>query len=158
MATQTRGVKMEKECSRYSYLYCRYSVSYLTLTAGDKGIKCPSMSSKQCEKRPSGAPPIAMMAFLSAPLATAHRWLHSLPPRVPGKVLGRHVGGCAGAWARSDRLPRQVPCRGRYLVGPGSLSLTEPCRGAWCVAASFLVMPWLAFPASSSCRGLVFSG
>ena len=36
----------------------------------------------------------------------------------------RHVGGCAGAWAQSDRLPRQVPCRCCYLVGSGSLSLT----------------------------------
>ena len=33
---------MEKECGRYSYRYCGHSVSYLTLTAGDKGIKCPS--------------------------------------------------------------------------------------------------------------------
>ena len=148
---------MEKECGRYSYLYCSHSVSYLTLTAGDKGIKCPSVSSKQCEKRPLGAPPIATMAFLSAPLATAHRWLHSPSPRVPGRVPGRHVGGCAGAWARSDRLLRQVPCRGRRLVGPGSLSLTVPCRDARRVAASVLEIPWLAFPASSSCRGLVFS-
>ena len=37
---------MEKECGRYIYLY---SVSYLTLTAGDKGIKCPSVSPKQCK-------------------------------------------------------------------------------------------------------------
>ena len=38
----------------------------------------------------------------------------------------RHVGGCAGAWVQSGRLPRQAPCRGRCLVGSGSLSLTEP--------------------------------
>ena len=36
---------------------------------------------------------------------------------------GRHVGGCAGAWAQSGRLPRQAPRRGRCLVGPGGLSL-----------------------------------
>ena len=36
----------------------------------------------------------------------------------------------------------------------GSLSLTGPCRGAWGAAASFLGTPWLAFPASASCRGL----
>src|SRR3954469_12501872 len=38
---------MERCCGWYNYLY---SVSYLTLTAGDKGIKCPSASSKQCRK------------------------------------------------------------------------------------------------------------
>ena len=42
VATQTR-VKMERCCGWYNYLY---SVSYLTLTAGDKGIKCPSTSPK----------------------------------------------------------------------------------------------------------------
>ena len=41
---------MEKECGRYSYLYCSHSVSYLTLTAGDKGIECPSDSPKQCKE------------------------------------------------------------------------------------------------------------
>ena len=30
-------------CGWYNYLY---NVSYLTLTAGDKGIKCPSTSPK----------------------------------------------------------------------------------------------------------------
>src|SRR3954471_21938973 len=38
---------MERCCGWYSYLY---SVSYLTLTAGDKGIKCLSTSPKQCRK------------------------------------------------------------------------------------------------------------
>ena len=115
-----------------------YSVSYLTLTAGDKGIKCPSVSPKQCRKGPSGAPPLATMAILSAPLATVHRWLHSLPPRVPGQAPGRHVGGCARAWVQSGRLPRQAPCRGRCLVASGSLSLTGPRRDTWRVAASSL--------------------
>src|SRR3954464_472936 len=78
------------------------------------------------------------MAILSAPLATVYRWLHSLPPRTPGRVLERHVGGCAGAWVWRGRLPRQKPCRGRCLVVSGSLSLTEPCRDAWRVAASSL--------------------
>ena len=57
-----------------------YSAPYLTLTAGDKGIKCPSASPKQCEQGPSGAPPLATMAILSAPFATVHRWLHGLSP------------------------------------------------------------------------------
>ena len=115
-----------------------HSVSYLTLTAGDKGIKCPSVSPKQCRKGPSGTPPFATMVILSASLATSHRWLLSLLPRAPGKAPGRHVGGCAGAWVQSDNLPRQTPCRGRCLVASGSLSLTGSCRDAWRVAASSL--------------------
>ena len=79
------------------------------------------------------------MAILSAPLATARRWLHSLPPRMPGRVPERHVGGRAGARAQSGGLPRQAPFRGRCLVASGSLSLTGPCRDAWRVAASSLM-------------------
>ena len=51
---------------------------------------------------------------------------------------GRHVGGCAGAWVQSGRLPRQASCRGRCLVASGSLLLTGPCRDAWRIAASSL--------------------
>ena len=65
-----QGQKWKRSCGWYNYLY---SVSYLTLTAGDKGIKCPSVLPKQCKKGPSGAPPLATMAILSASLATAHR-------------------------------------------------------------------------------------
>ena len=78
------------------------------------------------------------MAILSASLATAHRWLHSLLPRAPGKAPGRHVGGCAGARVQSGSSPRQAPCRGRCLVASGSLSLTGPRRDAWRVVASSL--------------------
>ena len=141
---------MEKGCGWYNYLY---SVSYLTLTAGDKGIKCPSVSPKQCKQGPSGVPPLATMAILSAPLATVHRWLHSLSPRAPEKAPGRHVGGCAGArvqggnFAAASALPRSLSCRVRKLVVHWVVVLS--CR------SKFLEMPWLAFPASSSCRGLV---
>ena len=89
------------------------------------------------QKGPSGTPPLATMAILSVPLATAHRWLHSLPPHTPGRVQ-RHVGGCAGVRAQSGGLPQQVPCRGRCLAASGSSSLTGPCRDAWRVAASSL--------------------
>ena len=78
------------------------------------------------------------MAILSALLATAHRWPHSLLPRAPGKDPGRHVGGCAGARVQSGSFPRQAPCRGRCLVASGSLSLTGPRRDVWRVAASSL--------------------
>ena len=116
-----------------------YSAPYLTLTAGDKGIKCPSESPEQCRKGPLGAPPFATMAILSTLHATAHRWLHSLRHACLERPPGRHVGGCAGAWAQSGRLPRQASCRRRGLVAPGSLSLTGPCRDAWCVVANSLI-------------------
>ena len=130
-----QGQKRKRNCGWYNYLY---SVSYLTLTAGDKGIKCPSASPKQCKKGLSGTPPLAMMAVLSVSLATTHRWLHNLLPRAPGKAPGRHVGGCAGERVHSGSLPRQAPRRGRCLVASGSLSLTGPCRDARRVAASSL--------------------
>ena len=38
-----KGKNGKGDCGWYNNLY---SVSYLTLTAGDKGIKCPSMSPK----------------------------------------------------------------------------------------------------------------
>ena len=38
-----KGKNGKGTCGWYSYLY---SVSYLTLMAGDKGIKCPSTSPK----------------------------------------------------------------------------------------------------------------
>ena len=38
-----QGQKWKRNCGWYNYLY---SVSYLTLTAGDKGIKCSSASPK----------------------------------------------------------------------------------------------------------------
>ena len=41
---------MEKVCGSCTYRYCRHSVSYLTLTAGDKGIKCLSELLEQCKK------------------------------------------------------------------------------------------------------------
>src|SRR6187399_953632 len=98
----------------------------------------PIAVAQTVQKGPSGAPPFATMATLSAPLATAYPWLHSLPPRAPGRVPERHVGGCAGARVLSGSLPRRAPCHGRYLVASGSLSLTGPCRGAWRVTASSL--------------------
>ena len=52
----------------------------------------------------------------------------------------RHVGGCAGAWAQSGRLPRQAPCRCCYLVGSGSLSLTGP-RGTLVGLPGKLLLP-----------------
>ena len=55
-------------------------------------------------------------------LTLYNRWLHNLLPRAPGKALERHVGGCAGAWAQSGRLPRQRLAAAVVLSGP------EACR------------------------------
>ena len=128
-----------------------YSAPYLTLTVGDKGIKCPSESPKQCRKRPLKAPPIATMAFLSAPLATVHRWLHGLPPRAPGEApratrwwMHWSVGT---EWppAVASALPRPLSCRVRKLVAhraliclgfPGKLLLLGPCL-------EYFVLEWL---------------
>ena len=146
--------KMEKgNCGWYSYLY---SVSYLTLMAGDKGIKCPSASPKQCKKGPSGTPPLATMAILSASHATAHHWLHSLSPRAPGKVPRETrwwmcwSAGTEWLPVAASALPRPLSCRARKLVAHRALPGRAARRG------KFLAMPWLPFPASSSCRGLVF--
>ncbi len=134
-----------------------YSAPYLTLTAGDKGIKCPSVSPKQCRKVPSGTPPLAMMAVLSASHATAHRWLHSLPPRAPGEAPRatrwwmRWSVGTEWPPATASALPLLLSCRvrklaahraSRYLVwssrqAPLAGALL-PCRSAWRVAASSL--------------------
>ena len=52
----------------------------------------------------------------------------------------RHVGGCAGAWAQSGRLPRQAPCCCCYLVGSRSSSLTGP-RGTLFSLPGKLLLP-----------------
>ena len=51
--------------------------------------------------------------------------------------------------AAASALPRPLPCRVLKLVAHRALPERMARRG------KFLEMPWLAFPASSSCRGLV---
>ena len=98
-----------------------------------------------------------MMAFSSSPLATAYPWLHRLPPRSPEEASWRHAGGCAGAWVQSgsgppaSTLSGSSSCRVQKLVAHRTLPGRAVHRG------KFLEVPWLAFPASSSCRGLVSS-
>src|SRR3954463_11807995 len=143
---------MEICCGRYSYLH---SVSYLTLTAGDKGIKCPSTSPRRCRKgtvrgaiaRHDGDPVSA--ACHSVPLAAQP------PATYAGKgprATRRWVSWSAGTeWlpAAASALPRPLPCRARELVARRVL----PGRVACC--GRFFEMLLLGFPASSSCRGLV---
>ena len=148
------GYKCKKRGGWYSYLY---SAPYLTLTAGDKGIKCPSESPEQCRKGPLGAPPFATMAILSASHATAHRWLHSLPPRAPGEAPRatrwwmRWSVGAEWPPAAASALPLLLSCRVRKLVAHRAsrylgwssrqaplAGALLPCRSAWRVAASSL--------------------
>src|SRR3954463_10092474 len=143
---------MERCCGRYSYLH---SVSYLTLTAGDKGIKCLSTLPKQCRKgtvrdataRHDGD--LVSAACHSVPLAAQ-------PPATytwkGPRATRRWVCWSAGTeWllAAANALPRPLSCRVREPVArPGF-------PGRVVRHGKFLEMPWLAFPTSSSCRGLV---
>ena len=119
VATHAR-VKMEKRCGRYTYLH---SVSYLTLTAGDKGIKCPSVSPKQCRKvtvRGATACHDGDLVISSCHLAplggTASR--HARLERSQGDTL-------------TDALERRykvVSCRGKRLAAVVVLLRPEACR------------------------------
>src|SRR3954470_14912349 len=144
---------MAKECA-YSG---RTVLSYLTLTAGDKGIKCPSGSPEQCRGGPLGVPPFATMAILSASHATACLRLRSAPPRASGRAQ-------SDAWVGElERRPEVVTCRGKWLAAVAVLPRLGTCRSPGLAGTrgasrrAFPEMPWLAFPASSSCRGLVSS-
>src|SRR3954465_14671568 len=89
------GAKMGECCSGYSCLHSGCTVlSYLTLTAGDKGIKCPSASPRRCrevDRQERHRLPRWLVCHLC--FATACPWLHNLLPRAPGMPPERHVGG-----------------------------------------------------------------
>ena len=143
---------MERCCSWYNYLY---SVSYLTLTAGDKGIKCPSALPKQCKKGLSGTPPFATMANLVS--TACHRAPLAAQPPATYAWKGPRATRWWMCWSAgtewwlvaASALPRSLSCRVRELVTHRALPGRVARRG------KFLEMPRLAFPASSSCRGLV---
>src|SRR3954470_24878221 len=81
VATQVR-VKTARNCASSG----RTVLSHLTLTAGDKGIKCPSGSPEQCRGGPLGAPPLATGATLPTSHATARPRLRGAPPRASGEA------------------------------------------------------------------------
>src|SRR3954464_4912558 len=93
---------MEKCCSGYSCLYSGCTVlSYLTLTAGDKGIKCPSTSPRRCRK---GAVWSATVCHDGYSVSVAS------PPHAPGCAASRHVRlewPQSDAWV--DELERRCP-------------------------------------------------
>src|SRR3954464_14842702 len=147
-------------------LQCGTVLSYLLLTVGDKGIKCPSRSPGQHRGGPLGAPPSATMAAACRRMPQAARCLATCPRGKP------RSDAWAGELERSLEvaiLPRQVACRGGRLPVPDSVPAIRPCRGAWRATAGFSCGAWVrpsrqaplvggsVVPASSSCRGLVFS-
>src|SRR3954468_11412902 len=94
-------------------------LSYLTLTAGDKGIKCPSRSPKQCRKG-------TVRGHDGYPVSVAS------PPHAPGCAASRHV---RLEWPQSDtwvdELERRrgvVACRGKRLAAVDALSHPGACR------------------------------
>ena len=166
-----QGYKCTKRGGWYNYLY---SVSYLTLTAGDKGIKCPSVSPTTVQKRTvRGATAchdgdLVSTACHCAPLATQ--------PSATRTGKGPQGDTLVDALERGHRV---AACRGKRLAavvilsGPGArrspglevpwlvFPTSSSCRGLVALPervarrGKFLGVPWLAFPASSSCRGLV---
>src|SRR4051812_8245521 len=137
---------------------------------GDKGIKCPSRSPKQCRK---GTVRGAAVCHDGYPVSVAS------PPHAPGCAASRHV---RLEWLQSDawvdELERRrgvVTCRGKRLAAVDALSRPGACRSpvlngthgasqqVSCRAPvglpGKLLLPGpcslrVAFPASSSCRGL----
>ena len=111
------------------------------------------------------------MAIWSASHATAHRWLHSLPPRAPGEAPRatrwwmRWSEGTEWPPAAASALPRSLSCCTRKLVArrvlpgraarrgkslenalvglPGKLLLPGPCCLAGARGASRQI-PWSA--------------
>src|SRR3954465_3276174 len=54
--------------------------------------------------------------------------LPSPPPRVPGMPPGATRGSVSWSAGTQRSSPRQVPCRGLDLAGPGNLPGSEACR------------------------------
>src|SRR3954463_6666663 len=102
---------------------------------------------------PSGAPPFATMATLSA----------SLRHRMP--LAAQPPATCAWGAPQSDTLVGElerrhevVTCRGKRPAAVDVLSRPGACCSPGLAGARrgrVLVVPWMAFPASSSRRGLV---
>ena len=92
---------------------------HLTLTVGDKGIKCPSPSTP---KASAHASPFATAVASSPRLASVSLRLHSHPPRVLEGPQG-------DAWA--DELERGHTAQaspGKHLAGVLILPGPEACR------------------------------
>src|SRR3954471_4890166 len=62
--------------------------------------------------------------------ATVSPRLHSHPPRVPGMPPSTTRGPMSWSAGTQRNSPRQVPCRGLDLAGPGNLLGSEACRSS----------------------------
>src|SRR3954470_3683016 len=88
-------------------LQCGTVLSYLLLTVGDKGIKCPSRSPGQHRGGPLGAPPFATMAAACHRMPQAARCLATCPRGKPR----------SDAWRASwSAVLRWRSCRGKWLA------------------------------------------
>ena len=113
------GKNVKRRGGWYSYLY---SASYLTLTAGDKGLKCPSASPKQCKKERQGR----------HRLPRRQSCQRRLPLRTAGCTASRHVR-LEGSQSDTlvdvlERGHRVVARRGKRLAAVVVLSRPEACR------------------------------
>src|SRR3954469_17502508 len=96
---------------------CGTVLSYLLLTAGDKGIKCPSRSLGQHRGGPLGAPPFATMAV------ACHRTPQAT--QCPATCLWGEPR--SDAWAGElVRRSEVATCRGKWL----SVVVVFPCLRA----------------------------
>src|SRR3954466_12748367 len=127
-----QGQKWKRCCGRYSYLH---SVSYLTLTAGDKGIKCLSTSPKQCRK---GTVRDATARHDGDLVSAA---CHSVPLTAQPPATYAWKGPRATRWwmrwsvgtewwlAAASALPQPLSCRVRKLVAHRTLPGCVARRG-----------------------------
>ena len=115
-----QGQKRKRIGGWYSYLY---SASYLTLTAGDKGIKCPSASPKQCRKATVRGATVRHDGHLV--ISTRH--LAPLGCTASCHVrLERSCGDTSTDVLEHGR--RVATCRGKCLAAVVVLSRPEACR------------------------------
>src|SRR3954463_3579213 len=110
-------------CSGYNCLHSGCTVlSYLTLTAGDKGIKCPSASprrSRGVDRQERHSLPRWLLCQLR--FATACPSLLSLPPCAPGMPQSDTLVG------ELERKHEVVTCRGKRLAAVDVLSRPGAC-------------------------------
>ena len=115
-----QGYKCKKRGGWYSYLY---SVSYLTLTAGDKGIKCPSMSPKTVQKGTVRGATARHDGNLVS--AACHRAPLAAQPPATRARKGPQGDTLVDALERGRRV---AACRGKRLAAAVVLSGPEACR------------------------------
>src|SRR3954471_24663354 len=100
-------------------LQCGTVLSYLLLTVGDKGIKCPSRSPGQHRGGPLGAPPLATVVAACHRIPQAARCPATCPWGKPR----------SDAWAGElGRSPEVAICRGKWLAAGVVFLCLIACR------------------------------